>query len=42
MLENVFYMLDIYNDAAYRALFVLNQQYLFDEVGLVYSDNNII
>ena len=32
MLENAFYMMDIYNDSAHRALFVLNQQYLYDEI----------
>lgn len=32
MIENVLYVLDIYNDAAYRSLYILNQQYLYDEV----------
>ena len=32
MIENVFYSLDVYNDAAYRALYVLNQQHLYDEI----------
>jgi len=32
IIENVFYTLDVYNDAAYRALFVLNQQFLYDEI----------
>ena len=32
MVENVLFMLDIYNDAAHRALYVLNQQYLYDEI----------
>lgn len=32
MIENVMYVLDIYNDAAHRALYVLNQQYLYDEI----------
>lgn len=32
MLENVLFVLDIYNDAAYKALFVLNQQFLYDEI----------
>eukprot|EP00475_Leptophrys_vorax_P029552 TRINITY_DN4350_c0_g1_i1.p1 TRINITY_DN4350_c0_g1~~TRINITY_DN4350_c0_g1_i1.p1 ORF type:complete len:1230 (+),score=372.45 TRINITY_DN4350_c0_g1_i1:848-4537(+) len=30
--ENIFYPLDIYNDAANRALSVFKQQYLFDEI----------
>ena len=32
MVENVLFMLDIYNDVAYDALHVLCQQHLFDEV----------
>lgn len=32
MLENVLYTLDIYNDAAHRALYVLRQRYLYDEI----------
>jgi len=32
IIENVFYSLDVYNDAAYRALYVLNQQFLYDEI----------
>lgn len=32
MLENVLYTLDIYNDAAQRALYVVRQQYLYDEI----------
>lgn len=32
MMENVLFVLDIYNDAAYKALFVLNQQFLYDEI----------
>ena len=31
-MENVLFLLDIYNDAAHRALYVLNQQYLYDEI----------
>ena len=30
--ENLSYMLDIYNDAAYQALHVLHEQHLFDEI----------
>lgn len=32
ILENVLHTLDIYNDAAHRALYVLRQQYLYDEI----------
>jgi cytoplasmic FMR1 interacting protein len=32
ILENVLHTLDIYNDAAHRALYVLKQQYLYDEI----------
>ena len=32
VIENMFYTLDIYNDAAYRALYVLTQQHLYDEI----------
>ncbi len=32
VIENMFYTLDIYNDAAYRALYVLHQQHLYDEI----------
>ena len=32
MLENVLFLLDVYNDAAHRALYVLNQQYMYDEI----------
>lgn len=32
MLENVLYTLDVYNDAAHRALYVLRQQYLYKEI----------
>ena len=32
MMECVLFILDIYNDAAHRALYVLNQQYLYDEI----------
>lgn len=32
MLESVLFVLDVYNDAAHRALYVLNQQYLYDEI----------
>ena len=31
-MEFVFYPLDLYNDAAYRALHSLNQQFLYDEI----------
>ncbi len=32
LVENIFYILDIYNDAAYQSLYVLKQQYLYDEI----------
>lgn len=32
LIENVLFVLDIYNDAAHNALYVLNQQYLYDEI----------
>ena len=32
LVESVLHVLDTYNDAAHRALYVLNQQYLYDEV----------
>jgi cytoplasmic FMR1 interacting protein len=32
MLEYIFYPLDLYNDAAQRALYSLQQQFLFDEI----------
>jgi len=32
MVENILYTLDVYNDAAHRALYVLNQQFLYDEI----------
>lgn len=32
VIENVFYTLDIYNDAAYTALYVLGRQFLYDEI----------
>ncbi|KAJ1421295.1 cytoplasmic FMR1-interacting, partial [Ochromonadaceae sp. CCMP2298] len=32
LLESVVLVLDVYNDAAHRALYVLNQQYLYDEI----------
>lgn len=32
VIENIFYILDIFNDAAYKALYVLEQQHLYDEV----------
>lgn len=32
MMEYVFYPLDLYNDAAHRALVSLNQQFLYDEI----------
>jgi len=32
MLENLLFVLDIYNDAAQSALYVKNQQYLYDEI----------
>ena len=31
-IENLFYILDIYNDAAQSALYEYNQQYLYDEI----------
>mmetsp|Transcript_22337 Transcript_22337/g.32537 ORF Transcript_22337/g.32537 Transcript_22337/m.32537 type:complete len:1588 (+) Transcript_22337:206-4969(+) len=32
MIENVLFTMDIYNDAAHRALYTLNQQFLYDEI----------
>eukprot|EP01038_Epipyxis_sp_PR26KG_P007795 gene7795-10589_t len=32
MIENVFFVLDIYNDAATKALYEINQQFLYDEI----------
>ncbi|CAM9320569.1 unnamed protein product, partial [Laminaria digitata] len=32
LVEEVLWALDLYNDAAYRALYVLNSQYLFNEI----------
>lgn len=32
MIEDVLFVLDVYNDAAHRALYVLNQQFLYDEI----------
>jgi cytoplasmic FMR1 interacting protein len=32
LLEGVLFLLDTYNDAAQRALYVLNQQFLYDEI----------
>jgi cytoplasmic FMR1 interacting protein len=32
VIENIFYVLDIYNDAAYRSLHGLQQQHLYDEI----------
>ena len=32
MLEYLFYPLDVYNDAAYRALHELRQRFLYDEI----------
>lgn len=32
MCENVLFLLDIYNDAAHRALYHVNQQYMYDEI----------
>lgn len=32
MIENILYVLDIYNDAAHRTLYELKQQYLYDEI----------
>ena len=32
LIEDVFYVMDIYNDAAYEALYVYRQQFLFDEI----------
>jgi cytoplasmic FMR1 interacting protein len=32
IVENVLFTLDIYNDAAYKALYILCQQYLYDEI----------
>ena len=39
ILESAFFIIDIYNDAAHRALFELNQQYLYDEVE---SETNLV
>jgi cytoplasmic FMR1 interacting protein len=32
MVENVLFLTDMYNDVAHRALYVLNQQFLYDEI----------
>ncbi|CAN0532955.1 unnamed protein product, partial [Ectocarpus sp. 12 AP-2014] len=32
LVEEVLWALDVYNDAAHRALYVLNSQYLFNEI----------
>lgn len=32
LMESILYPLDIYNDAAYRALFVLQRKFLYDEI----------
>ena len=32
MVENILYAMDIYNDCAHRALHVLQQQFLYDEI----------
>lgn len=32
LVEEVLWALDLYNDAAHRALYVLNSQYLFNEI----------
>ena len=32
IIEKVLYTMDIYNDAAHRALYILNQQFLYDEI----------
>ena len=32
LLENVFFMLDLYNDAAHQAVHTLHEQHLFDEI----------
>lgn len=32
MIENVLFLTDIYNDAAQKSLYVLNQQFLYDEI----------
>ncbi|KAJ1446360.1 cytoplasmic fragile-X interacting family-domain-containing protein [Pelagophyceae sp. CCMP2097] len=32
LVENLLYTMDAYNDAAHRALFVLNQRFLYDEI----------
>ena len=32
MMENILYALDIYNDAAHRSLYVVNQQFLYKEI----------
>ena len=32
IIEKILYTMDIYNDAAHRALYVLNQQFLYDEI----------
>ena len=36
--ENIMYPFEIYNDAAERALRVLRQQFLFDEIEVHYLD----
>ncbi|KAJ8613807.1 hypothetical protein CTAYLR_004917 [Chrysophaeum taylorii] len=32
LVENILYTMDAYNDAAHRALYVLNQRFLYDEI----------
>lgn len=32
LLESVLFILDAYNDAAHKSLYVLNQQYMYDEI----------
>lgn len=32
IIDSILYILDIYNDAAYRSLYVLKQQFLYDEI----------
>jgi len=32
LVESIFYPIDVYNDAAYRALFILQRRFLYDEI----------
>lgn len=40
LLENLLYLLDVYNDSAHRALYALKQRHLYDEieVSLVFGE----